>query len=358
MKQQIICLGLIGLLMLTACSPETHSETTTETATEETGSTEVETKEPINEPEPLSVNYTDAGNPRVIYVSNGAIHILDVKTQEAQELPVSESAMAATFSEDGKSFYYTEGHSDFVELYQCKLTDPLLPKKLGKLEQPEQAFITDTYGESARLEIKEGVLYAECVFEWDMFSFNSRFEMPLETGEISFKSGHNPLYGFTYERRSIGQQKMKSVRASIQDLPIGEGGIQEIAYVENGTATQLSYSDSFYVDMMEDEMPMDEPKEYFVSPDGKKIWYTFLVEMGDLPHGPAILVNLDGSNPVVLNEDVMGMDHGDPIWLSDGSLMYLNEENLYLVTGTKNELQLIDEDVSGFQVDASRNSVE
>ena len=359
MKSILNLLTIFLLALLFACGGET-SETTETVLPPETEEPDVpdgaEAPDGPSELEPAGFTANTANdNPKVLIVSGSEISIYDLKTEETFPLLIEDAIMAATFSPDGKQIYFTADQEEFVMLNRVELNGELEPVEIGKLDMEPGTFTSMTYGEPARLEIHKGILYAECGYEWEAFSFQSTFQMPLASEEIKFKEGNNPLYNFHYEGPVLSVEQAE-INKKIKNVFTHEGKWMELYYFNSEEdSLQLTETTKYYEEAMESADPeygtdADGQKFYRLSPNGEKLTFNFMVAMGDLPHGPGMVVNLDGSGQQLLMEDEMGSDSGTPTWLSDSRLLYQDGNDLILVSGPKNEKQVISKGVDSYAV--------
>ena len=221
---------------------------------------------------------------------------------------------------------------------------------IGNLEKPADQFTSQTYGEPARMVVKDGVLHAECAYEWGEFAFRSSFRMPLESEEISFHED-NKVYSIVYDQREAAQKMHAGLREQIVARGVGEHEWQELFFIKEGDSLRLTQTEDYREEDPYDEMGVDGWKMYEVSPDGKAIWFSMHTGMGDLGHGPAMLVNLDGTKQEELIDDVLGVVDGDPVWLPDSRLVYWNMEDLLIVEDRNNKSRGLAKGVGYFAVD-------
>lgn len=279
------------------------------------------------EEEKLSKEYS------IAYVKEGELYFFSMENQSVVKFTEeSDTIFNCAFSDNDDILYYTVSQNGMLSLKKLDFSVTSVQISLLKeLERPTKEFLTQTYGEKAKLNFFNSNLLLESDFSWDVYSFSKYLEYIPENNTISildWEMFFDNYVGFI-ERNEPAK---------------------DYNHIYNKTR-QLFFSDA--------SDDGDEIEFYFTEEtvDESKIIFSVLTGFGDLPHGPYCVANADGSMINILEDTDMGLKF-KPTW-SNNNAVYIRDrvteeherikELCYTIEST-NETVVIDSNVDYYMV--------
>lgn len=285
----------------------------------------------------------------VCYVSNGELFVLNHKTNESILIPDDNSVINCAFESDGEneSIAYIIDNDGTAQLRIATFDkDSVFIEIAYDFEVSGSDFITDTYGEPADIRFRNGRVEGMYGYVW-MEGFRQKYVYYSEDKSLDDDLDLSEFYSaLTPNGSTLIESNLSGKVKEIDSLDKNEFYFFARDTIKlTNTEKYVSTENEGFEDEYEFELQMDVIS---VSPTGDKFCFDVIAAMGDLPHGPQVVVDTTGTLQLELNTDGVASNI-KPKWLIDGSLIYKSDEGFQLLT-IENKMINIAENVSYYSV--------
>lgn len=364
-KTVLLCVAIIMLfvpLIFPGCksNKEQHSDNK-----EQTDSTDIErriinghTVQPLILPDTYSFEAFsfDGKNFEICYNKGDNIYFYDIGSSETLLFPEPHPTFSMTFSDDGKTMYYTVFLEGTLCLKKAEFSDTAVATYwLLDLKNDADAFITQTYGEKGQIVFAQDTVYIETGYEW-LSGFFKTIRYSVKDGRGLFDQDNN-LYTINSSEEFPGDQYLDSIRDYLVECETD--GVLELFFLAKDSSLQLTHTkeldEEFFTEENMDENT--EPKSFSIigiSEDLSNLLVGTVTTMGDLAHGPYFLVDVHGNGQALILEDGFSNEIS-PLWLPDKRNIAVidfnhEESGMLQITQGNNNLIEIDDEVDFFTI--------
>ncbi len=321
MKQVFTFIAAAFLLVVVGCQPKTGNNNDT------TESSVTQPEQSVMTPIALKdCNLAFTSTSDMVFLANAdsnAVAPFDVE---------KDTVFNYVFVTDLNRFYYTVKTNNTLKLRYIDFNDEtVVPHDVIDWGKTPQDCFSETDGLPAKLIYKNNSLYIACDFDWDSYNFSRAMVYDLTTNTLrksKLTNNSNEYMDLITSNNDEGSDSF-----SMQN--------QQYYYKMNGKKVCLS--DKIDFNSLVSDPDYAEPREFFypaISPDGKRVCYGVMVEMGDLGHGPYCIANLDGSGQKALKGTDLSNSY-KPKWTESGSLVFISDTLLNVIRPAQSEPEVL-----------------
>lgn len=323
--KKVICF-LVMAFMLSACS---DSNPTSDKQKPQAADASVQT---LN-----NIAYTEYP---LAFLADGELFFYSLADNEKVKFSEEPSAIFNfTFDAEGTTLYYSVERDNTLWLKSADISAAkVTPQWLVDWQLAKDDSITETYGEASPLLYHQGKLLIQHDFSWDSYHFTSMAIYSIGTQKVSRKTlDYDVIQTYTGE---LSFDKTEQHFTNIE---------QQLYYTGNNAKVSLTDKLNFAAH----QEPGDDSGEieftgFLFSPDKTKVLFGAITGWGDLPHGPYIIVNVDGSKQMLLEKTDIASDK-KPVWLKNNRIAFIDSENnLFIADNNENSTRSVAENVSDY----------
>lgn len=244
-----------------------------------------------------------------------------------------------TFDTEGTTLYYSVERENTLWLKSADISAAkVTPQWLIDWQLAKDESITETYDEASPLLYHQGKLLIQHGFSWDSYHFTSMAIYSIEPQKMSRKKlDYDVIQTYTGE---LSFDKAEQYFTAIE---------QQLYYTGNNAKVSLTDR----LNLAAHQEPGDGSGEieftgFLFSPDKTKVLFGAITGWGDLPHGPYIIVNVDGSKQMLLEKTDIASDK-KPVWLKNNRVAFIDsEKNLFTADNDEHSTRRVAENVSDY----------